>query len=157
MKNINSLISETQKSINDLTTRLADYCDGSSYICDAINEIVDGDCPVYWSGLIQWFNECYGSQDYVNDAVREYGIDSNDFDIFKAMQWGYCKHAEEKIYEEKNDGLHLAALVLIRDSYKLEEITDEQAEEIENIDFDKIDTFTDLQNEIEQIINPDNE
>lgn len=157
MQNINTLINETQKSIDDITTRLADYCDGSSYVCDAINEIIDGDCPVYWSGLMQWFDECPDSQDYVNDAVREYGIDSNNFDIFKAIQWGYCKKAEETIYNEKNDGLLLAAYVLIRDSYKLEEITDEQAEEIENIDFDRIDTFTDLQNEIEQIINPDNE
>ena len=154
MKNINTLINETQNNIGDITARLADYCDGSSCICDAINEIIDSDSPVYWSGLMKWFNECPHSQDYVNDAVQEYGIDSNNFDIFKAIQWGYCKQAEEKIYEEKNDGLLLAVYVLIRDSYKLEEITDEQAEEIENIDFDRIDTFTDLQNEVEQIINP---
>ena len=157
MQNINTLISETQKSIDDITARLADYCDGSSYVCDAINEIIDSDCPVYWSGLMQWFSECPDSQDYINEAVREYGIDSKDFDIFKAIQWGYCKNAEETIYDEKNDGLLLAAYVLIRDSYKLEEITDEQAEEIENINFNRIDTFTDLQNEIEQIINPDGE
>lgn len=157
MKNINILISETQKSIDDITARLSDYCDGSSYICDAINEIVDSDCPVYWSGLMKWFNEEPNSQDYVNDAVREFGIDSNNFDIFKVIQWGFIKQAEETIYNEKNDGLLLAAYIFIRDFYKLEEITDEQAEEVENIDFDRIETFIDLQNEIEQIINPDNE
>ena len=155
MANIETLINETNKNIDDLTARLADYCNSSSYVSDAISEIVDSDCPVYWSGLMKWFNEESNSQDYVNDAVNEYG--TQDFDIMRAIMWGWCKQAEEKIYEEKNDGLLLAAYVLIRDSYKLEKITDEQAEEIENIDFDGIDTFTDLQNGIEQIINPDNE
>ena len=155
MKNIKTLINETNENINDLTARLADYCGGSSYVSDAISEIVDSDCPVYWSGLMKWFNEEPNSQDYVNDAVNEYGI--QDFDIFKALQWGWCRQAEEKIYKEKEDGLLLAAYVLIRDSYKLEEITDEQAEEIENIDFDRIDTFTDLQNEVETIIHPEND
>lgn len=155
MQNIHTLINETQKNIEDITARLADYCDGSSYVCDAINEIADSDCPVYWSGLMEWFNEEPNSQDYINEAVNEYG--TRDFDIMRAIQWGWCRQAADKLYEEKDKGLLLAAYVLIRDSYKLEEITDEQAEEIENIDFDRIDTFTDLQNEIEQIINSDND
>lgn len=155
MKNIETLINETNKNIDDLTARLADYCEQSTYVCDAINEIVDSDCPVYWSGLMKWFNEEPNSQDYVNEAVNEYRPE--EFDIMRAMMWGWCKQAEEKIYEEKNDGLLLAAYVLIRDSYKLEEITDEQAEEIENIDFDRIETFSDLQNEVESIIHPEND
>ena len=150
MKNIETLINETHKNIDDLTARLADYCESSSYVCDAISEIVDCDCPVYWSDLLKWFNEPF-SEEYVNDAVNEYRPD--DFDIMKAMQWGWCKQAEEKIYKEQEDGLLLAAWVLLRDFYKLSEISEEQAEEIENIEFSKIDTFTQLKNKIEEIIN----
>jgi len=156
MKKIDSLINETVKNINGEAVGLADYCDSSSYVCDAISEIVDCDCPVYWSGLVKWFDEEPNSQDYINEAVNEFGF-NGDFDIFKAIQWGWCKKTEEEIYQEKNDGLLLAAYVLIRDSYKLEEITDEQTEQVENIDFDRIDTFTDLQNEVESIIHPEND
>lgn len=156
MQKIDTLINETVKNINGEAVRLADYCGSSSYVSDAISEIVDCDCPVYWSGLVKWFDEEPNSQDYINEAVNEFGF-NGDFDIFKAIQWGWCRKAEEELYEEKNDGLLLAAYVLIRDSYKLEEITDEQAEQVENIDFDKIDTFTDLQNEVESIIHLEND
>lgn len=155
MKNIETLINETQKNIDDLSARLADYCDSSSYVSDAINEIIDCDCPVYWSDLIKWFNEP-NTEEYINDAVNEYGFNGN-FDIMKAIQWGWCKQAEEEIYQEKNDALLLACYVLIRDSYKLTEITEEQQEQIEDIDFDNIDSFTDLQNEVKAIIHPDND
>lgn len=150
MKNIEILIYETSKNIDDLTARLADYCESSSYVCDAISEIVDCDCPIYWSDLLKWFNEPF-SEEYINDAVNEYRPDN--FDIMKAMQWGWCKQAEEKIYEEKDKGLLLSAWVLLRDFYKLSEISEEQAEEIENIDFYEIDTFTQLKDKIEEIIN----
>lgn len=150
MKNIETLINETQKNINDLTARLADYCESSCYVCDAISEIVDSDCPIYWSDLIKWFNEP-GTEDYINEAVNEYRPDN--FDIMKAIQWGWCKQAEEKIYEEKDYGLLLSAWVLLRDFYKLSKISEGQAEEIENIDFGEIDTFTQLKDKIEEIIN----
>lgn len=156
MKKIETLIKETEEKINGLAYRLADYIQHGDYVCDAISEIVDNDCPVYWSGLIKWFNEESASQDYVNDAVNEYGFD-RDFDIFKAFQWGWCKQAEEKIHEEQEEGLLLACYVLIRDSYKLAEITEDQVEEIEDIDFDRIDRFQELKDKIEEIINENNE
>ena len=152
MKNIETLINGTSKIINDLTARLADYCEQSTYVCDAISEIVDSDCPIYWADLLKWFNEPF-SEEYVNDAVNEYRPEQ--FDIMKAMQWGWCMQAEEKINEERDNGLLLACYVLIRDHYKLDEITDEQAEKVKNIDFYRIDTFADLQNEVENIINGD--
>lgn len=150
MKNIETLINETQKNINDLTARLADYCESSSYVCDAISEIVDCDCPIYWSALLKWFNEPF-SEEYVNDAVNEYRPDN--FDIMKAMQWGWCQQAEEKINEEREDGLLLACYVLIRDHYKLNEITDEQNNALEDINFNDVDTFQELQDKVEEIIN----
>ena len=152
MKNINELITETARKINfDVSARLADYCQSSDYICDAISEIVDSDCPCYYSGLLKWFNDTATSEDYVNDAVNEYGFERGEFDIFKAMSWGWCDWAREQIEHEKSDALYLAALCFVRDDLKLEEITNEQAEELENIDFDRIDTFIDLQNEIQAI------
>lgn len=151
MKNIETLINETSKNINDLTARLADYCELSTYVCDAISEIVDSDCPIYWADLLKWFNEPF-SEDYINSAVNEYGF-NGDFDIMKAMQWGWCQQAEEKINEERDSGLLLACYVLIRDHYKLNEITDEQNNALENINFNDIDTFQDLQDKVAEIIN----
>ncbi len=151
MKNIETLINETSKNIDDLTARLADYCDLSSYICDAVSEIVDSDCPIYWADLLKWFNEPF-AEEYVNDAVNEYGFQGN-FDIMKAMQWGWCYQAEEKINKERDSGLLLACYVLIRDKYKLNEITDEQNNALEDIAFGEIDTFAELQNKVAEIIN----
>lgn len=152
MKNIETLINETRKNIDDLTARIADYCESSSYVCDAISEIVDCDCPIYWSDLLKWFNEPF-SEEYVNDAVNEYRPDN--FDIMKAMQWGWCQQAEEKINEERDNGLLLACYVLIRDHYKLNEITEEQNNALEDINFNDIDTFQDLQDKVAEIINSD--
>lgn len=153
MKNIETLIYQTSKNISDLTARMADYCDSTMYVCDAISEIVDCDCPIYWSDLMKWFNEP-GTEDYINDAVNEYGIGRDgNFDIMRAIQCGWCAQQEERINEERDNGLLLAAWVLVRDNYKLSEISDEQTDAIENIDFPNIDTFTDLRDAVESIIN----
>lgn len=152
MKNIQEIITETEKNLTfGLSARLADYCQSSEYICDAINEIIDSDCPCYYSGLMKWFNETTASEDYVNDAVNEYGFERGEFDIFKAISWGWCEWARQQIENEKSDALLLAALCFVRDNLELEEITEEQAEELEDINFDRLDTFIDLQNEINTI------
>lgn len=141
MKNINELLKEYEKE-NDLLYRIEDYthCE-SSYICDIINEIVDSDCPIYWSDLIKWFNEP-GTEDYINEAVNEYRPDN--FDIMKAMQWGWCKQAEEQLYKNIDAIGKIWLLAYLRDKENLQEITDEQADFIDDLEIDSGFRFADI-------------
>lgn len=55
-------------------------------------EIVDGEVDFSNYSLYQWLAD--NNQEYVNEAVSEFGIESKDFDITKLVQMGQYKHID---------------------------------------------------------------
>lgn len=144
MKNINELLKE-YKSNNDLLYRIEDYinCE-SSYICDTISEIVDSETDIYYSDLINWLRNDSNSVESIENAVKEFGIDSKNFDFMKLIQQGQFYQNEQQLYENINAIGKIWLLAYLRDKENLQEITDEQAEFIDDLDTDSNDRFSDL-------------
>lgn len=144
MKNINELLKEYEKE-NDLLYRIKDYtnCE-SSYICDTISEIVDSETDIYYSDLIDWLRNDSNSVESIENAVKEFGIDSKNFDFMKLIQQGQFYQNEQQLYENINAIGKIWLLAYLRDKENLQEITDEQAEFIDDLDTDSNDRFSDL-------------
>lgn len=144
MKNINELLKEYE-SENDLLCRVEDYTHTSdSYICDIISEIADSETDIYYSGLIDWLQNDCDAVENIEYAVKEFGIDSNNFDFMKLIQQGQYYGHEQHLYENLNEIGKVWLLAYLRDKENLQEITDEQAEFIDDLDTDSNDRFSDL-------------
>lgn len=144
MKNIETLIKEYEKE-NDLLYRIEDYtnCE-SSYICDTISEIVDSETDIYYSDLIDWLRNDSDSIESIEYTVKEFGIDSNNFDFMKLIQQGQFYQNEQRLYENIDAIGKIWLLAYLKDKENLQEITDEQAEFIDDLDTDSNDRFSDL-------------
>ena len=55
-------------------------------------EIVDSEVDFSDYKLFQWLAD--NNQEYVNEAVQEFGIESKDFDITKIVKMGQYKHID---------------------------------------------------------------
>lgn len=144
MKNINELLKEYE-SDNDLLYRIEDYTHTpDSCICDIIGEIADSETDTYYSGLIDWLRNDNNSVESIEYAVKEFGIDSNNFDFMRLLQQGQYYQNEQQLYENVDAIGKVWLLAYLRDKENLQEITDEQAEFIDDLDTDSNNRFSDL-------------
>jgi hypothetical protein len=144
MKNINELLKEYE-SDNDLLYRIEDYTHTpDNYICDIISEIADSETDIYYSGLIDWLRNDNDSVENIEYAVKEFGIDSNNFDFMKLIQQGQYYQNEQQLYKNIDAIGKVWLLAYLKDKENLQEITDEQAEFIDDLDTDSNDRFSDL-------------
>lgn len=144
MKNINELLTEYEKNTG-LLCRVEDYTHTpDSYICDIISEISDSETDIYYWGLIDWLRNDNNSVESIEYAVKEFGIDSSNFDFMKLLQQGQYYQNEQQLYENIDAIGKIWLLAYLRDKENLQEITDEQAEFIDDLDTDNNDRFSDL-------------
>ena len=64
--------------------------------------IVDGEVCIYNSELLNWLTEDQKNVYYVEDVIKEGLIDTNDFDMFRAIQAGQYRKFVEEFYKEVN-------------------------------------------------------
>ena len=144
MKNINELLKEYE-SENDLLCRVEDYTyTPDNYICGIISEIADSETDIYYSSLIDWLQNDCDAVENIKYAVKEFGIDSNNFDFMKLIQQGQYYGHNQHLYENLNEIGKVWLLAYLKDKENLQEITDEQAEFIDDLDTDSNDRFSDL-------------
>lgn len=148
MKNIETLIKEYTDKNEDLILRSADYTHcPDSYICDIIGEIADSETDVYYSGLFDWLKNDPDSVENIEYALREFGTPTSGNDIpdfIKILQQGQYYGNEQKIYNNINDFGKIWLLYYLKDVENITELTDEQAEKIEDLDIDSNERFSDL-------------
>ena len=69
----------------------------NDYLCDAIGEVADQSVDYYNSDLAEWLLR---NNYYVNEAVKEFGIDPKNFDIWRLIQQGQYLKNERELYEQ---------------------------------------------------------
>lgn len=147
MKNINELLKEYE-SKNDLLYTVEDYTHATNnYICDTISEIADNQTDVYYSGLFNWLNNDSNAVESIESALGEFGTPKGpdgNADFFKILQQGQFYQIEQGLYENIDAIGKIWLLAYLRDKENLQEITDEQAEFIDDLDTDSNDRFSDL-------------
>ena len=146
MKNIKELLEQYEKN-SDLLYRVEDYThNASGYISDTISEIADSETDIYYSGLIDWLKNDGDAVENIEDALREFGTPENSGcpDFMRILQQGQYYGNEQKLYNEINTAGKIWLLAYLRDVENLTEITDEQAEKLDDLDVDSNDKWEDL-------------
>lgn len=129
---------------------LNDYDNG--YICDIISEIADSNTSIYYSDIIEFISN---NVEEVNDTIEELGWDGCGGDLYKAGQAEECRKNENDMYNELEEGLFNVALSHIQYTMEVEEISDEQLDEIDNLCYctnnnDRLEDFLEI---VEEIVN----
>lgn len=139
MINVNEKIKELEAGMDDNAVNFADMMQeyaGSYYICDAISEKADNEVDIYNSDLLDWAKTHLGD---IADANAELGAPN---DIIKQIMQAQYKVNSDGLYAGMEDGLVLAAWRLAKDY--AEEVTEEQAKELDAVSIDNNDRIDDL-------------
>lgn len=148
MKQIETLLKEYEND-NDLLYRVEDYThDANLYICDTIGEIADSETDIYYSGLIDWLKNDRDSVENIESALAEFGTPTTERngtpDFMKILQQGQYYGNEQKLYDNLNEIGKIWLLAYLRDNEKMTEITDEQADFIDELEIDNNDRFGEI-------------
>lgn len=153
MTKTEKLYNEYLDNLPEDAQAIADYtnCD-SEYIQDIIHEIADSAVPCYNSVLLYWLNEDRDDAvEYIEEAAGEFGLEK-PFDFWRTLSLGYYIKAERELNANLEDALKCWAFCYIWKQLKIEELTDSQVEEIENIDYQGAERFEDIIEEINNIL-----
>lgn len=148
-------VSEIQRDkLNSYIDCLNDYDNG--YICDIISEIADSHTSIYYSDIIEFISN---NVEEVNGTIEEYGWDGCGSDLYKAGQTAEYRKNENEMYKELEQGLFNVALSYIEYTLEVEEISDEQLNEIDNLcyDTDNNDRLEDFLEKVEEIVSGEEE
>ena len=152
MKNINELLKEYEKDC-DLLYRVEDYTHAPEmYICDTISEIADSETDIYYSGLINWLKNDPDSVDAIEEAAAEFGRPEK-FDFIRFLQQGQYYQNEQKLYNNIDTVAKIWLLAYLRNKENLSEITDEQADYIDDFTANNNDQFEKLLDDYKEQFN----
>lgn len=150
---IEDLKKELEKQFESYEEYITDYYNSQNYIYDIIHDIADNTVDIYTYDLNEWLKDNYT---YVEDYVKEFGIDSNNFDFIEVVRGGQYLYIEEKLVENKSIMLEYLAYYILQDE-GIEELEEDKATEIAMINFDNIDSITELEDELHEIIEEEEE
>lgn len=148
MKKIEELKNEVSKNFESYEEYITEYYNHENDIDEIIRDIADNNVDIYTSDLMDWVKDNYN---YVEDYIKEFGIDSNNFDFIGAVRGGQYLYIEQTLYNNKSDMLEYLAYYILQEK-DIEEIDEDKATEISMIDFDRIDTIEELEDELNEII-----
>lgn len=142
---------EMLKFNDDICENIRDYTNASGqYIDDIFHEIADNGVDLYYSGLLDWLKENHCATDYIEQAVKNQGVDTQNFDFMRLIQAGQYEYNFEMLNDERHDVLFLWCLQYCIDNNI--ELTDEQIFQLDdNINENYVDSFDDLVEKINEI------
>lgn len=145
---IEDLKKDLEKQFESYEEYITEYYNYQDDIDDIIHDIADNNVDIYTVDLMEWVKN-YG--EYVEQYVKEFGIDSNNFDFIGAVRGGQYLYIEEKLMENKNIMLEYLAYYILQ--YEgIEELEENKATEVSMINFNNIDSITELEDELHKII-----
>lgn len=145
---IEDLKREVEKDFESYEEYITEYYNYQNYIDDIIHDIADNNVDIYNYDLLEWAKDNYS---YIEDYVKEFGIDSQNFDFIDIIRGGQYLYIEQTLYNNKESMLEYLAYYILDDK-GYTEIEEEKATEISMIDFDRIETIYELEEEIDNIL-----
>lgn len=130
--------------LDNLGRCIMDYDEG--YICDIFTEIADNHIDSYNSDLLEW---ACGNYSYIEDSIREFGINEKDFDFFRLIQQGQYYANEQNLYDNLQNIVLYRLYSYIVSNLGITKITEEQNNEILLLNID--DNNEQLENLLEQL------
>lgn len=149
-ENIKKYIEQNIKFDDDICENITDYTRATDdYVDDIFSQIADNGVDLYWSGLIDWLKEYHNATDYIEQAVKNQGIDSNNFDFMRLIQAGQYEYNFEQLNDNRHEILLLWCLQYCIDNDI--ELTDEQIDKVDDEIDDYVQCFDDLVEKINEI------
>lgn len=148
---IEDLKKELEKQFESYEEYITEYYNYQDDIYDIIHDMADNNVDIYTYDLMEWVK---GNYTYVEDYIREFGIDSSNFDFIGAVRGGQYLYIEEKLLENKSIMLEYLAYYILQDE-DIEELEEDKATEVSMINFDNIDSITELEDELHEIMEED--
>ena len=97
--------------------------------------------------MLDWAKGNYG---YIEEAVGEFGIDSRNFDFVRLLQQGQFIQLEHELYDcQKEIIIYYIFQNLLEEGQ--EELTEAQAEELDNKDILSFDSLEEVNEFIEEL------
>lgn len=140
---------KNELNLGDYGEDITNYSSG--YVGDIITEIADNNVDIYNNDLMEWAK---GNTSYIEDAMREFGTpeDSNGHpDFMRLIMQGQYYMYEQDLYNNLEDILKYWAYDYIENKYNLTELTEEQNDEIEFLNYNNIDRLEEIEGMIEDI------
>lgn len=145
---IEDLKREVKKNFESYEEYITEYYNYQNDVDDIIHDIADNNVDIYTYDLLEWAK---GNYSYIEDYVKEFGIDSQNFDFIGIIRGGQYLYIEQTLYNNKESMLEYLAYYILDDK-GIAEIEEEKATEIAMIDFDRIETIYELEEEIDNIL-----
>lgn len=141
---------------DDICSNITDYTRSTDdYVDDIFSTIADNGVDLYYSGLIDWLKENNNATCYIEQAVKNQGVDTNNFDFMRLIQAGQYEYNLEQLNENRHDILFLWCLQYCIDNDI--ELTDEQVYKVDDEIDDYVQSFDDLVEKINEIKGADDE
>lgn len=150
---IEELKKEVEKNFESYEEYITEYYNYQNDIDDIIHDIADNNVDIYNYDLLEWAKDNYS---YIEDYVKEFGIDSQSFDFIDIIRGGQFLYIEQTLYNNKESMLEYLAYYILDDK-GFTEIEEEKATEISMIDFDRIERIDELEEEIDNILEEEEE
>lgn len=152
MLKIEELVKEAKSYITDIVggDSIVDYYNYDNYIEDSFCNIADNYVDIYTYDLLEWLKNNYDEfEDYMDEFVPNI---NGKFDLISYIRNAQYIAYNRELNNGKNSILNFLSYYVINKELKFEEITEEQKNNIENIDFENIDTFEELAEEIKEAL-----
>lgn len=150
---IEDLKREVAKNFESYEEYITEYYNYQNDIDDIIRDIADNNVDIYNYDLLEWAKDNYS---YIEDYVKEFGIDSQNFDFIDIIRGGQYLYIEQTLYNNKESMLEYLAYYILDDK-GYTELEEEKATEISMIDFNRIETIDELEEEIDNILKEEEE
>lgn len=145
---IEDLKREVEKNFESYEEYITEYYNYQNDVDDIIHDIADNNVDIYTYDLLEWVKNNYS---YVEDYVKEFGIDSQNFDFIEIIRGGQYLYIKQTLYNNKESMLEYLAYYILDDK-GITEIEEEKATEISMINFERIETIAELEEEINNIL-----
>lgn len=145
MINIKEIKEETKENLR--FTYCDNICDyDSGYICDIISEIADNNVDIYYNDLFEWAKN---NTSWIEEANEELGTPT---DITKQIQQGQYIAYTQELYDNFDDMIQLFIYDYIYNTLNIEEITEEQKEELDMLNYDNNDKLENIIDDISEVL-----
>lgn len=125
---------DLENSMNDLSVDFVDDYDykDNGWINDDFTEYADSRVDIYTSNLLDWAR---GNFSYIEDYVKEFGIDTQNFDFIRLLQGGQFMKLYEQLSEDERNIkqlLYINKMLNLDDEILNQELNEELQNRIED-------------------------
>lgn len=153
---IEDLKKELEKQFESYEEYITEYYNCQDDIDGIIHDIADSNVDIYNYDLLEWAKDNYT---YIEEAIDGFGIATDDrghADFIRCIMQGQYLYIEQTLYNNKSIMLEYLAYYILQDG-GIEELEEDKATEISMINFDNIDSITELEDELHEIIEDEEE